>query len=125
MASWRLRARPPRGDARTLKIVRDADAIAAHCEDAARFPGGHAAAMAVPQDEAGVAEVLRIFTSVLPIGAQSSLTGGATPMGDVLLATAHLTRMRREDGTHLRAEPGVKLAALDIGTNSIHSCEAT
>ena len=119
MPSWQIRARPPRGDLRTLRIVRDADQIAAHCEDAAHFSGGHAAAIALPQDEAGVADVLRAFSSVLPIGAQSSLTGGATPMGEVLLATSHLNRIHHADGAHIRAEPGVTLAALDEALSRI------
>jgi len=60
--------------------------IGSHLEDAAHYPGGHATALYSPASEAEVADILRSSPTVLPIGAQSSLTGGATPMGDVLLS---------------------------------------
>ena len=33
----------------------------------------------------------QVRTPVLVVGAQSSLTGGATPMGEVIVSTARLT----------------------------------
>ena len=58
--------------------------------DAAGYPGGHAAGLAHPRNETEVAALLRTATSVLPIGAQSSLTGGATPRGELVLSLARL-----------------------------------
>ena len=55
--------------------------------DAAHFPGGHAAAIAVPRSVADVPSIVRAARAILPIGAQSSLTGGATPMGETVLST--------------------------------------
>jgi len=51
----------------------------------------------LPSNEAEVAEVLRTSSSVLPIGAQSSLTGGATPFGSVVMSTARLNRILEMD----------------------------
>ena len=55
------------------------------------IPGGHAAGVVHPRTEAEVAAVLRAYDRVLPIGAQSSVTGGATPSGDLVLSTSKMT----------------------------------
>jgi len=94
-------------------LQRDPSILASFLEDAAHFPGGHAAALASPASEAEVADVLRTSASVLPIGAQSSLTGGATPMGDVLLSTSRLDRILEIGHDRVRVQAGVTLADLD------------
>jgi len=48
---------------------------------------------------------------VLAVGAQSSLTGGATPLGDVVLSTERLTALQIE-GDRVRAGAGVTLQAI-------------
>src|SRR5688572_24595565 len=93
MPGWTIRARPPRGKPRDLPIRRDPDVLASFLEDAAHFPGGHAAGLAVASNEADVAAALRGSATVLPIGAQSSLTGGATPRGELLVSTRALNRI--------------------------------
>jgi D-lactate dehydrogenase (cytochrome) len=50
---------------------------------------------------------------VLPIGAQSSLTGGATPRGELLLSTARLNRVLAVGDDWVRVEAGVTLLDLD------------
>jgi D-lactate dehydrogenase (cytochrome) len=50
---------------------------------------------------------------VLPIGAQSSLTGGAMPRGEAVLSTAGLNRILDITGNRASVEAGVTLAALD------------
>ncbi len=95
-------------------VTQDPDVLASFLEDAAHFPGGHAAGIASPMSEAAVAALLRTASSVLPIGAQSSLTGGATPMGDVLLGTSRLNRIIDTGSDWARVEPGVTLMALDM-----------
>ncbi len=45
------------------------------------------------------------------VGAQSSLTGGATPLGDIVLSTERLTALRI-DGDRVRAGGGVTLQAI-------------
>src|SRR5881628_2115849 len=109
-----LRARRPRMEtAATADIRRDPDVIRTFLEDAAHFPGGHAAGIASPASEGEVAAVLRSHASVLPIGAQSSLTGGATPMGDVLLSTSRLNRILEIGADSVRVQAGVRLLDLD------------
>lgn len=86
--------------------------LEAFVEDAAHFPGGHTRAVVLPRTERDVTRVLREFDRVLPIGAQSSLTGGATPMGEVVLSTARMTSIVQMDGASVRVQAGVVLAAL-------------
>ena len=89
-----------------------ADDPRAYLEDAAHYPGGHAAGIVFPRTTAEVADAIATAGTVLPIGAQSSLTGGATPMGELLLATAMLSRIVGEDASHLTVEAGVPVAAM-------------
>ena len=113
--SHSIRVRRPRGSssARGVALRRDPDVIATFVEDAAHYPGGYAAAVATPATEADVADVLRTSSRVLAVGAQSSLTGGATPVGDTVLSTAKLSRIVEIGAEHVRAEAGVTLTALD------------
>jgi len=80
-------------------------------EDAAHYPGGHAAGVVFPRTENEVVDALRSAGTILPIGAQSSLTGGATPMGDVVLSTSKMTTV--EVGPdRISAGAGVTVAAI-------------
>jgi len=80
--------------------------------DAANFPGGHAAGIVFPRSTADVVEVLRTSAPVLPVGAQSSLTGGATPMGEVILATTNMARIIDDRPGRITVQPGVTVAAM-------------
>jgi D-lactate dehydrogenase (cytochrome) len=93
--------------------------VAAYREDAAHFPGGHAAGVAHPRSEADVAELLRAEERVLPIGAQSSLTGGATPFGDVVLSTARMNRTISVAADRATVEAGVSVAALEGAAQNV------
>ena len=112
MLRHRIEARPPRGAARAPALITDSDRVRLVIADAAHV-AGHAAALVVPATEAEVANVLRASASVLPIGAQSSLTGGATPRGEVVLSTTHLNRILDISTDRVQIEAGVTLAALD------------
>lgn len=59
-------------------------------EDAAHYPGGHASGVVRPRSIDEIAAVLRNPGRILVVGAQSSLTGGATPFGDLVLSTERL-----------------------------------
>ena len=83
-----------------------------YLSDAAHFPGGHAAGLEAPRTLAEIPDIVRQARSVLPIGAQSSLTGGATPMGELLLSTERLTRVIEVGAGHATVEAGVSIAAL-------------
>jgi D-lactate dehydrogenase (cytochrome) len=108
-----IRARPPRGDAAAASLRDDPDLLSRYAEDAAHFPGGQATAVATPRTEADVADVLRRSRSVLAVGAQSSLTGGATPRGDVVLTTVRMNQVVATGESTVRAQPGVTLTELD------------
>lgn len=108
----RIVARAPRGKVELPRIDADPDALASFLEDAAHYHGGHAAAIAFPRSEGEVAAVLRGHARVLPIGAQSSLTGGATPMGDLLLNTTRLAEIVHVGAGDVRVQPGVVLSTL-------------
>ena len=108
-----LRTRAPSGPARPAAAATDPDVLAAFLEDAAHFPGGHAEGVIVAASEADVAAALRSAPAILPIGAQSSLTGGATPMGETILATTRLNRIEAIGDDWVRVQAGVTLTALD------------
>ncbi len=111
MASHRITARLARNTP-PPPIARDNVALASVSEDAAHYPGGHASGVAHPRSEAEVVALLRHATRVLPVGAQSSLTGGATPMGDLVIATTRMDRILRVGGGEVAVEPGVPLSLL-------------
>jgi D-lactate dehydrogenase (cytochrome) len=93
--------------------VRDPDVLASVVEDAAHFPGGFASGVASPASEADVAALIRDAAAVLPIGAQSSLTGGATPKGELVLSTARLNTIVLDGAERVRVGAGVSLVDLD------------
>jgi D-lactate dehydrogenase (cytochrome) len=86
--------------------------VSAYLEDAAHFPGGHARGVVLPRDVADVVRAVVSARSVLPIGAQSSLTGGATPFGETILATSKMNRILEVSPAHIRVEAGVTVAAM-------------
>jgi D-lactate dehydrogenase (cytochrome) len=94
------------------RIERDPAVVAAFLSDAAHVPGGFSAGVATPDNDDQVAALVASATSVLPIGAQSSLTGGATPRGDVVLSTRALTSIEIRADRTVRAGAGVPLVEL-------------
>jgi D-lactate dehydrogenase (cytochrome) len=113
MPSSSIRARPPRGAVNSDKVQRDPDVLSAFLEDAAHYPGGNADGLVAGTSEADIANLLRGSSPVLCVGAQSSLTGGATPMGDVVLTTSRMNRIVRIGAESVRVEAGVTLSDLD------------
>lgn len=109
MPSHVIHARPPRGERRPPIRAEDAGA---HLEDAAHTPGGHAPVVAFARSEAEVAAFLAGAPAVLPIGAQSSLTGGATPFGEWVLSLARMDAVRSIDAGGVTVEAGVPLVTL-------------
>src|SRR4051812_44218559 len=107
-----VRTRPPRGPLGSLRFERDPDILAAHLQDAAHFPGGHAEALVAPETEADVAAALALSSSGLAIGAQSSLPGGATRRGDLFLSPARMKAVEWLSVRAVRVQRGVSLAEL-------------
>ena len=90
----------------------DPDVVAGVLADASRLPGGHAAGVVFARGEADVAALLATGTRVLPIGAQSSITGGGTPFGEMVVSAARMNRIIAIQGDLVRVEPGVTIGAL-------------
>ena len=112
MPNHRIEARRARGAPRAPSRTTEPDRLRSVAEDAAHV-AGTASALVAPSTEAEIADVLGSSTAVLPIGAQSSLTGGATPYGDVVLSTSRLNRIIDIGTDRVRVEAGVTLADLD------------
>jgi len=116
---YSLRSRPARGSGGEVAAVRDPEVLASYLEDAAHVPGGHLAGAYSPSDEVDVARIVRTESAVLPIGAQSSLTGGATPMGDAVITTARLRRIEHLSDSSVRVQAGVSLQELESALTRI------
>lgn len=101
-------------------IIDDPAVVSAFLEDAAHVPGGYAEGVAFPRDAAEVAALVRATARILPVGAQSSLTGGATPRGEIVLSTRALTGIELIDRAHVRVGAGVPLADLQRTLLSKH-----
>ncbi len=115
MPTHRIHARAPRhvdGTAGGATIDHQPEVVRAHLEDAAHFAGGHADGVARPRTEGDVAQLLAQATRVLPVGAQSSLTGGATPDGGLVLTTARMVSIQESGHQHFRVGSGVPIATL-------------
>lgn len=107
-----VRAREARDRRSAIAIVTDPEVVTRHLEDAAHFPGGHAQALARPTSEGEVAALVSGSPVVLPIGAQSSLTGGATPHGGFILSTERLTHINLGSDGRVCVGAGVPLSEL-------------
>jgi len=103
------RRAPP---ARVPPIQHDPELLQSFLSDAAHVPGGVAAGVVFPTDANEVAAVIAACARVLPVGAQSSLTGGATPRGDVVLSTRRLTEVGEPRRGAIRVGAGVALSQL-------------
>jgi D-lactate dehydrogenase (cytochrome) len=99
-------------DAAPPRIETDPAIIASFLSDAAHVSGGFSAGVAFPADEGAVAALITQASRVLPVGAQSSLTGGATPRGEVVLSTRALSSIGDPSGAAISAGAGVPLAEL-------------
>jgi D-lactate dehydrogenase (cytochrome) len=81
-------------------------------EDAAHYPGGHASGVVFPRTAEDIADILVSVATALPIGSQSSLTGGATPMGELIISTSKLTRVAECSTRAITVGAGVTVAAM-------------
>src|SRR5690242_2280621 len=113
--SFSVKTRAPRKDvpeAIDLEVLTDADQLEAVAHDAANYPGGQALALVRPNSEAEIAATVQRYAKILPIGVQSSLTGGATPQGEVVLSLARLNQILERGSKHVRVQPGLSLREL-------------
>jgi D-lactate dehydrogenase (cytochrome) len=112
MGSHRIRTRAPRGEPRRPQCLSGDEAVT-YLQDAAHTPGGHTPSVFLPASEVEVAALLKQHAAVLPVGAQSSLTGGATPFGEVVVSLARMARIGRVSRDRVRAQAGVALLTLE------------
>jgi D-lactate dehydrogenase (cytochrome) len=105
------RAVVQRPGAAAIEPDTDPDVVAQYLEDAAHYPGGRATAVVRPRTVDEVAAAVRQARAVLPVGARSSLTGGATPSDDLVLSTERLTTLG-VSGDRVTVGAGVTLHAL-------------
>lgn len=108
----RIEARPPRTAVVAPPKLASPDEVATYLTDASRFPGGHAPAVYLPRTEGEVAWVVTHEPRVLPVGAQSSLTGGATPRGEALVSLARMNEVLAVERGLVRCQAGVALVTL-------------
>ncbi len=109
--AYRIKARRPAAVS-APPIERDEAIVSSFLSDAAHVPGGFATGVAFPRNEAEVASLVAQATHILPVGAQSSLTGGATPRGEVVLSTRALSTLHNASGGYIRVGAGVPLNVL-------------
>ena len=102
----------PTPSGRVPPVETHTDLIASFLSDAAHVPGGFAAGVAFPRDAGEVAALVTSAQRVLPVGAQSSLTGGATPRGELILSTRALAGITLLSGNLVRVGAGVPLTEL-------------
>lgn len=88
------------------------DIVESFLGDAAHMPGGRAAGITFPQTLAEVSGLVARAPHVLPIGARSSLTGGATPRGDIVLSTRALNDFTVLSSDTVRVGAGLSLGEL-------------
>ena len=112
-STHRVQTRAPHGSvAETIEVITDPDQLAAVEHDAANYPGGKAVGLVRPRSEAEVAIILQRYAKILPIGVQSSLTGGATPRGEVVLSLERQNRILESRSESVRVQTGLSLHAL-------------
>jgi D-lactate dehydrogenase (cytochrome) len=107
----RIIARPAK-DADSPDINADPAVVASFLSDAAHVPGGFSPGVVFPRHEGEVAAIVASATRVLAVGAQSSLTGGATPRGEIVLSTRALQDIAVPTVGRVRVGAGVPLNAL-------------
>ena len=93
-------------------ITRDPDLLQSFLSDAAHVPGGTATGVVFPTSTDEVAAIVAASNHVLAVGAQSSLTGGATPRDDLVLSTRSLTHIDEPEGGVVTVDAGVSLVTL-------------
>ena len=122
MPTHRVRPVRPAACAGPVAVARDAETLAGFLQDAAHYPGGHAAGVAHPRSELELAALVQQARRVLPVGAQSSLTGGATPMGELVVSTRRLDRIVRVGTGEITVQAGVPLTALRDALAARNAC---
>ena len=110
----RIQARPP-ASFPAPPVDSDPDLLSSYLADAAHVPGGFAGGVAFPSDADQASALVAASSCVLAVGAQSSLTGGATPRGGLVLSTRALTTIGEPLPTGVRDRAGRELFEVRAG----------
>lgn len=95
-----------------FEIITDETQLKHVSSDAAHYPGGHTPELVRLFPDAGEAEVayiLQSYSKIIPIGAQTSLTGGATPMGEVILDMTQRNKILNIGEDRITVQTGISL----------------
>jgi D-lactate dehydrogenase (cytochrome) len=105
----------PSGVPAPLELRTDPDELGAIAQDAAALQGTGAAGLLVPTTEGQLARWLRDHPddAVLAQGALTSLTGGATPSGDIVVSMRRMTSLA-VDARGLRAVAGAGVVLAEL-----------
>lgn len=111
--AYRAVTRSPRGSLLPdPEMIVEQERLESILYDAAYYPGGHASLLVLPRNEAELANIVRSYPRILPIGVQSSLTGGATPMGEVVVGLSRLADLLEIGRDTVRVQAGLPLSVL-------------
>lgn len=122
MPSHEVHPRPGHTDLAAPPIANDEAALSGYLEDAAHYPSGHAAGVAHPSSAEEIAALVEGADRVLVVGAQSSLTGGATPMGELVITTERLDRITHLGADEVSVQAGVPLIVLQEALGRRDAC---
>ena len=105
----------------TKSWTEDADIIAPHLVEWRDRYQGYTPLMLIPETTQEVANAVKICAQhdlkIVPQGGNTGLVGGQTPMGEVLLSTRRLTKIR-----NINAVNNVIIAEAGATLQSIHDC---
>ena len=118
MATTRIMTRRPDRPRTPAAIRTDADRVSQFLEDAAHVSGGHAAGVASPDSLEQLADLVSQGAPVLVVGARSSLTGGATPRGELVIDTSRLASIDVARHDRVTVGAGVTLDVLQDALRS-------
>lgn len=106
-----IHTRPPHNPPEAPRVL-TGDDVGAYLKDAASTPGGNTARVLVPKNEGQIVHAIQELESILVIGAQSSLTGGATPKGEAVISTSALDHIGPIQSNRIEVGAGVPLVTL-------------
>jgi D-lactate dehydrogenase (cytochrome) len=115
--SYRIQARRARQVPSKGRVLTDDD-VQTYLKDAANTPGGTSPAVFVPKNEGELVHAVGECEKILVIGAQSSLTGGATPMGESIISTSALDSLGPIEENSIRVGAGLPLITLQQSLKS-------
>ena len=104
-----IHSRPAQDYSRACAHSTDPEVIEVYLRDASQRTDGISPEIYFPRSESEVVDALKRASTLLPIGAQSSLTGGAQPFGESLLSFSAMSKIESFQVDSVTLQPGVLL----------------